>query len=214
MPPARAAIEAGLRHLRSADPVLARLMERVGPYTLKLDPDRFRNLARSIISQQISVKAASSIRLRLEQFLAPHKMTAASLAGCSIEDLRSVGVSPQKSGYLLDLSAKVVSGEVRLKQLARMSDDRAIAELVKIKGVGVWTAQMVLMFSLGRLDVLAHDDLGLRSAMRNLYRLDDLPGKQQCLEIAAPWRPYASIASWYLWRSHELPMRGAVPPTG
>lgn len=198
-------IAAGLKHLRKADPVLSRLIERVGPFTLKLERDRFRMLVRSIISQQISVKAARAIRDRLEAFVAPDKITAEALACLSPEQLRPLGVSPQKAGYLLDLSSKVLSGEVRLRQLGRMPDDAAIGELVKIKGVGVWTAQMVLMFSVGRLDVLPHDDLGLRSAIRNLYTLDDLPDKARCLEIAGPWRPYATIASWYCWRSHELP---------
>ena len=106
---------------------------------------------------------------------------------------------------LHDLAAKVDAGIVRLDRLARMSDDEAIAELVQVKGIGVWTAQMCLMFSLGRLDVFPHDDLGIRSALKNLYRLPDLPDKTASLEIARPWRPYATVASWYCWRSHEIP---------
>ncbi len=192
------------RHLRKRDPVMRRLIDAVGPFTLRLERDRFRMLVRSIISQQISGKAAKSIRERLEGLVAPEKISSHNLAALSVAELRSAGVSSQKAGYLHDLAAKVDAGAVRLQRVARMSDDEVIAELVQVKGIGVWTAQMCLMFSLGRLDVFPHDDLGIRSALRNLYGLTDLPDKQTSLEIAKPWRPYATIASWYCWRSHEL----------
>lgn len=198
------AIRKAQRHLRKRDPVMRRLIEAVGPFTLRLDRDRFRMLVRSIISQQISGTAAQSIRRRLEALVAPEKICSHNLAALSVADLRSAGVSPQKAGYLHDLAAKVDSGAVRLHRVARMTDDEVIAELVQVKGIGVWTAQMCLMFSLGRLDVFPHDDLGIRSALRNLYGLADLPDKQTSIEIAKPWRPYATIASWYCWRSHEL----------
>jgi DNA-3-methyladenine glycosylase II len=113
-------------------------------------------------------------------------------------------VSPQKAGYLLDLSKKVIDGDVRLPQLSRLPDEAVIAELIKVKGIGEWTAQMFLMFSLGRLDVLPHQDLGIRTALRNLYGLADLPDKAACHNIARPWRPFATIASWYSWRSLDL----------
>ncbi len=192
------------RHLRLRDPVMRRLIDAVGPFTLRLDRDRFRMLVRSIISQQISGKAALSIRKRLEALVAPEKISPHNLAALSIAELRSAGVSPQKAGYLHDLAAKVDSGAVRLHRVARMADDEVITELVQVKGIGVWTAQMCLMFSLGRLDVFPHDDLGIRSALKNLYGLADLPDKQTSIKIAEVWRPYATIASWYCWRSHEL----------
>jgi DNA-3-methyladenine glycosylase II len=192
------------RHLRKRDPVMRRLIDAVGPFTLRLDRDRFRMLVRSIISQQISGKAAQSIRRRLEALVTPEKISPHNLAALSVAELRSAGVSPQKAGYLHDLAAKVDSGAVRLHRVARMSDDEVIAELVQVKGIGVWTAQMCLMFSLGRLDVFPHDDLGIRSALKNLYGLADLPDRQTSIEIAMPWRPYATIASWYCWRSHEM----------
>jgi DNA-3-methyladenine glycosylase II len=192
------------RHLRTRDPVMRRLIDRVGPFTLRLDRDRFRMLVRSIISQQISGKAAKSIRQRLEALVAPDKISPYNLAALSVAELRSAGVSPQKASYLHDLAGKVDSGTVRLHRVARMTDDEVITELVQVKGIGVWTAQMCLMFSLGRLDVFPHDDLGIRSALKNLYGLADLPDKQTSLEIAMPWRPYATIASWYCWRSHEI----------
>lgn len=191
-------------HLRKRDPVMRRLIDDVGPFTLRLDRDRFRMLVRSIISQQISGKAAQSIRMRLEALVAPEKISPHNLAALSVDELRSAGVSPQKASYLHDLAAKVDAGTVRLHRIPRMSDDEVIAELVQVKGIGVWTAQMCLMFSLGRLDVFPHDDLGIRSALKNLYGLADLPDKQASIEIASPWRPYATIASWYCWRSHDL----------
>ncbi len=204
MPFTPAHITTARKHLRKSDPVMKRLIDLVGPFTLRVDRDRFRMLVRSIISQQISGKAAQSIRERLDRLVAPEKISPHNLAALSVEQLRSAGVSPQKAGYLHDLAAKVDSGIVRLDRVARMSDDDAIAELVQVKGIGVWTAQMCLMFSMGRLDVFPHDDLGIRSALKKLYRLPELPDKETSVEIARPWRPYATIASWYCWRSHEI----------
>lgn len=170
---------------------------------MELDGDRFRSLVRSIISQQISGSAARSIRARVEKLVAPGKITPEALTGLTSEQLRSAGLSAQKTRYLLDLAAKVQRGEVRLKSVARMSDEAVIKELVQVKGIGVWTAQMFLMFSLGRMDVFPHDDLGIRSAIRNLYSLANLPDKETSHQIAAPWRPYATMACWYCWRSLE-----------
>src|SRR5579872_5122213 len=183
-------VSSALRHLRKNDPTLRRLIDVVGPFSLKVKRDRFGMLVSSIISQQISGKAARSIRARLEALIAPEKITPHTLAARTIDELRSVGVSPQKAGYLHDLAAKVDSGEVRLQQTGRMSDDDVIGELVQVKGIGVWTAQMYLMFSLGRLDVFPHDDLGIRAAIKNLYGLTELPDKETSIEIARPWRPY------------------------
>ena len=183
---------------------MKRVIDQVGPFTLKLDRDRFKMLVRSIISQQISGKAAQSIRKKLEGLVAPETITPHNLAAISAEQLRAAGVSPQKARYLHDLAAKVDAGTVRLARTPRMSDDEVIAELVQVIGVGAWTAQMFLMFSLGRLDVFPHDDLGVRTAIKNLYGFSELPTKTQSLEIANPWRPYATVASWYCWRSLEV----------
>jgi DNA-3-methyladenine glycosylase II len=190
-----------VKHLRRKDRVLRDVIDRVGPCRLKPDRRRFRMLARSIIGQQISGSAARSIWRQLESLLAPSQISAAALSDMTPERLRTAGVSPQKAGYLLDLSKKVIDGDVRLPRLARLSDDAVIEELIKVKGIGEWTAQMFLMFSLGRLDVLPHQDLGIRTALRNLYGLADLPDKATCHNIARPWRPFATIASWYSWRS-------------
>jgi len=198
------AVAAARGHLRKSDPVMRRLIDVVGPFTLKVRRDRCGMLVRSIISQQISGKAARSIGQRLEGLVAPDKITPHTLAALSIGELRSAGVSPQKASYLHDLAAKVDCGSVRLARAGRMTDDDVITELVQVKGIGVWTAQMFLMFSLGRLDIFPHDDLGIRSALKNMYGLADLPDKETSHEIARPWRPYATIASWYCWRSHEV----------
>lgn len=196
-----ASIRAAVRHLRRADPILADVMRRVGPFSIRLERNRFQALVRSIIAQQISGKAARSIWRRLQESIRPRRLTAEVIAGIPIERLRSLGLSPQKASYVHDLAAKVSEGSVRLHRVQRMTDDDVIAELIQVKGVGVWTAQMFLIFSLGRLDVFPQDDLGVRMAIRRHYGLAELPDKARSLQIASPWRPYATVASWYCWRS-------------
>ena len=131
-------------------------------------------------------------------------MTAATLTQFTVDQLRSVGLSPQKASYVADLARKVNDGTVDLRQIGRLSDERVVEQLTQVRGIGRWTAQMFLIFSLGRLDVFPHDDLGVRTAIRDRYGLADLPDKQTAHAIAAPWRPYASVASWYCWRTLDL----------
>ncbi|MBA3313003.1 MAG: DNA-3-methyladenine glycosylase [Planctomycetota bacterium] len=189
-------------HLQAHDPILGALIDIVGPCTLKLRRDRFDTLVRSILSQQISTAAARTIRGRLEDRIGvPRPET---LLALSVEELRECGVSPQKASYLRDLAEHVSSGRLPLNRLGRLSDDEVIERLIAVKGIGRWTGQMFLMFSLGRPDVLPHDDLGIRAAMRRLYDLPDMPKRDEMDEIAAPWRPHATLACWYLWRSLEL----------
>lgn len=197
-------VDEAVRHLRCNDPVLARVIDAVGPFSLRLERNRFQMLVWSILSQQISGKAARSIRRRLVELIAPARVTPASLAALSTEELRSAGVSPQKARYIHDLAAHVSQGHVRLPKVGRMTDEEVIAELVQVKGIGVWTAQMFLMFSLGRPNVFPHDDLGIRTALKNLYGLRELPDRQTAHGVAACWRPYATIGSWYCWRSLDL----------
>ncbi len=199
-----AQVAAGLQHLRRADPVMRRLIEAAGPFALRLKRDRFQSLVRAIIAQQISTSAARSIRRRLAEHLAPGRISPATLAGKTPAQLRHAGLSKQKSAYLLDLTRRVQSGQVRLKNLHRRADDEVVAELVQVNGIGVWTAQMFLIFCLGRPDVFPHADLGIRTALRNLYRLETLPDEETSHAIARPWRPFATMASWYCWRSLEL----------
>lgn len=197
-------IEAAIKHLRTADRTMRGHIDKVGPFTLQLNPDRFSMLVRSIISQQISTAAARSIRRRLEEQLAPGKITSENLKRLSPKKLKAAGISPQKANYLGDLTKKSLAGQLQLQHIGRLDDQQIIDRLTQVKGIGRWTAQMFLIFSLGRLDVLPHDDLGIRTAIRDSYHLDDLPGKACCHEIAAPWRPYATVASWYCWRSLDL----------
>jgi DNA-3-methyladenine glycosylase II len=177
------------------------MIDTVGPYTLRFERDRFAMLVRSIVSQQISTIAARAIRKRLMELVGPDGLTAENLAGFSTDELRSVGLSAQKASYMVDLTTKVNDGAVSLRQIGRLSDERVVETLTQVKGIGRWTAQMFLIFSLGRPDVFPHDDLGVRTAIRDRYGLDDLPDKTTSHSIAAPWRPYASVASWYCWRS-------------
>jgi len=196
-------IRQGIAHLRASDPIMRESIDAIGPFTLRLERNRFRMLVRSIVSQQISTSAARAIRKRLESQFASARVTAERLAELDKDQLRAAGLSNQKATYLLDLADKVTSGEVSLRKTGRMPDEEVILELTKVKGIGRWTAQMFLIFSLGRLDVLPHDDLGIRTAIRDLYNLDSLPDRSTSEMIAQPWRPYASLASWYCWRILE-----------
>ena len=193
-------VDAAIEHLRRVDPIMGSLIAKAGPFTLKPDRNRFGLLVRSILSQQISTKAARAIRLRLDQLLLPDKLSPAAIAGVTDEQLRSVGLSAQKASYVRDLSARVLDERLRLDRIGRLSDEAAIEHLVQVRGIGRWTAQMFLIFSLGRLDVFPHDDFGVRSSIRELYGLAELPNKQISHEIAESWAPYRSVATWYCWR--------------
>jgi DNA-3-methyladenine glycosylase II len=140
----------------------------------------------------------------LNTLLEPDGLTPENLASLGGSGLRTVGLSRQKASYILDLAQKTLDGSVELKKIGRLPDEDVIEMLTQVKGIGRWTAEMFLIFSLGRLDVLPVDDLGVRSAIKNLYGLKEMPNKQTCIELALPWRQYASIASWYCWRSLEL----------
>jgi DNA-3-methyladenine glycosylase II len=191
-----------VRHLQAGDPVLAALIERAGACTLRRGRNRFWMLVGSILSQQLATGAARTIRRRVEE-LVPDR-SAQALRRVRPQRLRAAGVSPQKAGYLADLCAAVHEGRIDLARIGRKADEAVIDELVQVKGIGRWTAQMFLIFSLGRLDVLPTADLGVRAAMRKLYGLAELPDHETATRIAQPWRPYASIASWYCWRALEF----------
>lgn len=186
------------------------LIRRVGPFTLRPQRDRFGMLVRSIVSQQISTAAARSILARLHQLAAPERLTASHVLAIQPEQLRSAGLSPQKMRYLLDLATRVETGTLDLRTLGRCSDEDIIEQLTQVLGIGRWTAQMFLIFALGRPDVFPHDDLGVRSAIKQLYGLSALPDRAVSTEIATPWRPYATVASWYCWRSLELSRKPAA----
>jgi DNA-3-methyladenine glycosylase II len=191
---------------------MRQLINHAGEFQLRLERNRFRALVRSILWQQISGIAAASIYRRLLSALAPGRLTPENLARLTSDQLRAAGVSPQKAGYLLDLAGKASAAQVRLDRLHRAPDEAVIQELTRIKGIGLWTAQMFLIFSLGRLDVFPHDDLGIRQALRDVYGLDDLPDRKTSQAIAEPWRPFSTIASWYCWRSLELRKAAKLSP--
>jgi DNA-3-methyladenine glycosylase II len=197
-------IQQALRHLRKSDPVMREVIRKAGAFTLRPRRNRFQSLVHSILAQQISGKAAAAIRTRLIEYLKPEEISAEAIARLTPEELRQIGLSGQKSKYVLDLADRVITGQLRLERLGRLPDEAVIEALIQVKGIGVWTAQMFLIFSLGRPDVFPHDDLGVRVALRNLYGLEELPNKELGHRIAEAWRPYASVASWYCWRSLEF----------
>ncbi len=207
-------IQSARRHLRAADPVMRSMIDAVGPYTLRFENDRFGMLVRSFVSQQISTIAARAIRKRLLELAGPEGLTAVNLARFTVDQMRSVGLSQQKASYVADLSCKVNAGIVDLRGLGRLSDERVVEILTQVKGIGRWTAQMFLIFALGRPDVFPHDDLGVRAAIRDRYGLTELPDKKTSLKISEPWRPYASVASWYCWRVLDLARNTETVATG
>ncbi len=199
------------RHLAAADPVLARLVGEAGalPLPLHKGGSAFAYLSRAILSQQISVAAARSIAARLTVRFGwpwqPGQILAASDA-----ELRGLGLSRQKVSYLRDLASHARRG-LPLERLSRLDDERVIETLTVVKGIGRWTAEMYLMFRLARPDVLPVDDLGIRNAMRRAYAMRSLPDKRRMHRIAEAWRPYRSLACFYLWRSLDSG-KGPPPP--
>jgi DNA-3-methyladenine glycosylase II len=194
-----------VRHLKLADAVLAGVIETVGPCRLQLrsEGSHFEALARSIVFQQLSGKAASTIYGRFAALFPDGVPTPNGVLAASEESLRAAGLSRQKAAYLRDLSLKVSNGELPLDQVESMNDDDLISHLVQVKGIGRWTAQMFLMFRLGRPDVLPELDLGIQNAIRRAYRMRKRPTPKQVKRIGAKWSPHSSVACWYLWRSLE-----------
>jgi DNA-3-methyladenine glycosylase II len=196
---------AALRHLSESDPVLARVIRRVGP--CRLEPRRsgthFEALARAIVYQQLSGKAAGTIHARVLSLYPRRRLRPAALLATDDVALRAAGLSRQKIGYMRDLAAKVDANEVPLARLDRFADDEIIERLTRVKGIGRWTVQMFLMFRLGRPDVLPELDLGVQNAIHRAYGLARRPTPTEVLAIGQSWRPWASVASWYLWRSLE-----------
>jgi DNA-3-methyladenine glycosylase II len=192
-----------INHLRAADPVLAAIIDRVGPFRLRQMEASFHGLARSIVYQQLSGKAAGTIFGRLTAATCD-PLRPETVLRLTSEEMRACGLSKQKSTYVLDLAAKAASGEVDFAVLRCLPDEEVIARLTSVKGVGVWTAHMYLIFALERPDVLPVGDLGIRNAMKKAYRLRKPLGPPKMEKIAAKWRPWRSVASWYLWRSLEL----------
>jgi DNA-3-methyladenine glycosylase II len=188
-------------HLRRRDAVLKPIITRVGPCTMRPLTDLFAALVRSIVAQQISTKAARSISQKLIDGPCRGVLSAKAILSATDDELRAAGLSTAKRLSLRDLSAHVEDGRVELHRMAELSDDEVIGELVPVRGIGRWTAQMFLMFSLGRPNVLPVDDLGLKTAVKRCYGLAQLPTRAEIEDRAAPWHPFCSVATWYLWRS-------------
>ena len=209
-----------VNHLKKSDPVMRAIIERIGPCRMEFGPPEFHSLAESIVYQQLNGKAAFTIFGRFAA-LAGEPLTPEGILKLTVEQLRSVGLSKQKSAYLKDLAAKTASGLLDFKRLPEQSDEEVIAHLTQVKGIGVWTAQMFLMFTLRRENVLPTGDYGVRMAMYRHYldvqrkksakksagakkaskRRVKLPTPEQMEKIARSWEPYRSVACWYLWRS-------------
>jgi DNA-3-methyladenine glycosylase II len=195
-------VEIATAHLRKADPILAKIIERVGPCQLSTREPTFETLARSISFQQLSGKAAATIFGRLHAAVG-RRFTAAAFLRLTQEELRACGLSRQKIASLTDLAERVARREINFRRLAELEDQAIIDLLSEVRGVGVWTVQMFLMFALQRPNVMPVADLGIRNAVRKAYGLPDLPKPAELAVFARKWHPYCSVASWYLWRSLE-----------
>lgn len=194
--------EGAIEALRAGDPVLREVIDRVGLFEASFEPDLWWALVDAIASQQLSVKAAATISGRVAD-LGPRgkRPPPEQLLDTPDETLRACGLSRAKTAYVKDLAAKWIDGTLEPRRIPKMPDEEVIEHLVRVKGIGRWTAEMVLIFTLGRLDVLPVDDLGLRVAVQKAYGLDERPLKPELERIGEPWRPYRSIATLYLWRS-------------
>ncbi|HYV39376.1 MAG TPA: hypothetical protein VE988_27045 [Gemmataceae bacterium] len=189
------------RHLARRDPVLKKLIASVGPCTLQPISDRFAVLVRSIISQQISGKAAHSISTKLSESLGKRGIHPRALAKKDDAALRAAGLSAGKVKAIRDLTDKVLGREVLLDGIHEWEDEAVIEHLLPVHGIGRWTAEMFLIFALGRLDVLPLADLGLRVGVQRQLGLAEVPDKVRLTELGEIWRPYRTVATWYIWRS-------------
>lgn len=191
-----------INHLKKADPVIATIIERVGPCQMRHSDPTFEALVRSIVYQQLSGKAAGTIYGRLAA-AASDPLTPEAVLRLTHEELRAVGLSTQKAKYVHDLAERTSRNEIDFPALRDMDDRQVIEVLTQVKGVGVWTVQMFLMFSLQRPNVLPTGDLGIRNAVKKAYRMRKTPTPADIEKRAKSWHPYCSVASWYLWRSLE-----------
>ncbi|GHO44765.1 DNA-3-methyladenine glycosylase family protein [Ktedonospora formicarum] len=190
-------------YLRHADPVLAQAIERVGPCTLMPDPNIFEALVDAIISQQISIPAADTIMGRLRRLVPENRIEPHTLLPLTHDDLRGVGLSNAKAHYIQSLLEHITSGQLHLETLDAYDDEEIIQQLCAVKGIGRWSAEMILVFCLGRPDVLPVDDLGFQEAVRQVYGLSERPKPRDLRMRGECWRPYRTFATWYLWAWKE-----------
>jgi DNA-3-methyladenine glycosylase II len=196
-------MRSAIKHLKKSDPVLAGIIQRVGPYAIQYREPSFESLVRSIVYQQLSGRVASVIFGRLHAAAGQEQLTPEGIMRLRPEKMRKLGLSGQKTLYIRELAKHTKRGSIVFENLHEAEDAIVIEHLTRVKGIGVWTAQMFLMFALRRTDVLPVADLGIRAAMKKAYGLEDLPKPEEMERIAAAWKPYSSVACWYLWRSLE-----------
>jgi len=189
-----------ISHLKRSDPVLAAIIGRVGEYSIRFREPDFETLVRSIVSQQLSGRVATVIFGRLADAV-DGKMTPAGILKLRPSRMRKLGLSGSKTAYIRDLARHTRDGTVVFEELAALPDEEVIVRLTKVKGIGVWTVHMFLMFALRRNNVLPTGDLGIRNAIRKAYALEEMPLPKDVEAMAAKWHPYCTVASWYLWRS-------------
>lgn len=199
-------VRVAAQHLSENDPILAEIIESAGLCTIRPHKNYYQELASSIISQQLSIKAASTIEKRfcqlfgLDAFPSPEQ-----IASSDVDTLRSAGLSRGKASYIIDLAQHVIDGKLKFDHLDSLSNDEVIRELVDVKGIGEWTAHMFLMFAMGRLDILAVGDLGIKVGIQKLYGFKDLPTAEDITKLAKKnkWHPYETIACWYIWHHKD-----------
>lgn len=193
-----------ISHLRKADPVLAAIIKTVGPYKLARREPTIETLCRSIVYQQVSGKAAATIFARFNKAVG-RTFSAKNILKLTPEEMRGCGLSQQKVSYIRDLAERTLRREIDFRRLPAMTDEEVIEHLTRIKGVGVWTAQMFLLFALERPNVLPTADLGVRNAIARAYGMETPPKVPEMLALSQRWHPYCSVATWYLWRSLDGP---------
>lgn len=196
-------MKTALEHLSQHDPIIGKLITRYPAPAFEKHTNYYHELVSSIISQQLSVKAAATIEGRFKDLFGGGFPSPEQILEKDIEELRAVGLSRPKAGYIQDLARKILDGTVVFDTLDSLSNDEIIEELTKVKGIGVWTVHMFLMFCMARLDVLPTGDLGIRNGIKQLYNLDHVPEPRE-IELLAEkkgWHPYESVASWYVWQS-------------
>ncbi len=195
-------IEDAILHLKGSDPILSELIDRVGEYRIRFREPDFATLVRSITGQQLSGKVATVIFARLAE-AAGGKITPESVLKLRPSRMRALGYSGQKTAYIRDLARLARDGVIAFEELPSLTDQEVIDRLTQVKGIGVWTVHMFLIFALRRPDVLPTGDLGIRAAIRKAYDLPELPKPSEIESMAERWKPYCTVASWYLWRSLE-----------
>ena len=185
------------------DPRLAKIIMQVGGYNVKITKNRYQSLVEAIISQQLSGFAANSIIKKFKKLSKSKFPKPSDVTKTSDSKLHTTGLSKMKIVYIKELSKKIESKKLNMRKISTKSDEQVIEVLTDVKGIGRWTAEMFLIFSLGRLDVLPVGDLGLKKGIQSMYSLKDLPKKEQIEQLAESWKPYRTVATWYLWKSLE-----------